>query len=212
MLGRDSRGTLDLLVSPQSGTEETCSFWRLRVMGKIKPHAHQAAGQGQKGWMWGLFGVTASLGLGLVCPESGSAWRSRGVSANEFESVCLTHSEATQTERSSLEQRTLYWMEMGGLCPQNLNSPEVFSKASLKARWGKGKWSASAQFSDWLMVPWQGSVTKVTLSIFRLQGAWGLLAHGQIVNIFRLVGIFHICETTQEVGIRYCSLSTSGRS
>ena len=35
----------------------------------------------------------------------------------------------------------------------------------------------------------------VTLSVLRLQEAWGLCAHGhQVVNIFHLVQGFHICK------------------
>ena len=37
---------------------------------------------------------------------------------------------------------------------------------------------------------------ELTLLVLRLQEAWGLRAHGhQVVNIFHLVGGFHICET-----------------
>ena len=46
----------------------------------------------------------------------------------------------------------------------------------------------------------------LTLSILRLQEAWGLRAHGhQVVSVFHLVGIedgaVHICKTTQEMCI-----------
>lgn len=42
-------------------------------------------------------------------------------------------------------------------------------------------------------------------SVFRLQEAWGLLAHSlQVVNFFHVVVGFSIYETTQEMYIRYC--------
>ena len=42
-------------------------------------------------------------------------------------------------------------------------------------------------------------------------GVLGLCAQGpQVVNVLHLVGVFHICEITQEMSIKYSYLGTSG--
>ena len=53
----------------------------------------------------------------------------------------------------------------------------------------------------------------LTLSVLRLQEAWGYVyAPGyQELNMFHLVGGFHVCKTTQGMCINYCYLGTSER-
>ena len=71
-------------------------------------------------------------------------WSVDTVVIKECKFLCLTHSEAKQTETSywSLEQRKFYCRAMQeewvAHTPKTPNSSKGFSKALLKARWGKG--------------------------------------------------------------------------
>ena len=107
--------------------------------------------------------------------------------------------------------------ETGGFCPKSPELPEVFGQTFLKARWGRwGRRLCDQLMHNSLTHWWWGNrvVSQgFTLSVLRLQEAWGLCAHGhQVVNIFHLVGSFHIWKTTHEMCIKYCYLGTSERS
>ena len=63
-----------------------------------------------------------------------------------------------------------------------------------------------------MVIP-QRDVTGGNLSVLSLQEALGLCTQvNQVVNIFSLVGDFHICKIIQEVGTKYYYPSTLERS
>ena len=67
------------------------------------------------------------------------------VNVIEGKSVCLTHSEAKQYQNIGVWSREGFiagpCREMGGSCPKVLHSLKGFSKALLKARWGRDVFS-----------------------------------------------------------------------
>ena len=110
-------------------------------------------------------------------------------------SLCVMHSEAKQTETSEFgaEKGLLqgHARRTGGLSsPQTPNSLKDFSKAFLKARWGRGVpgYVISSCTILWLV---DVEVTgQLTVSILRHQKVRGLRAHEhQVVDFFRLVVI-----------------------
>ena len=83
--------------------------------------------------------------------------------------MCPIHSEAKQTKSQSWEWRKVYckghtWWR-GRLMLKRPELPKGFQESIFKDEGveSQGVWSAHEQFSDWLMVRSQGSVTRVNI-------------------------------------------------
>ena len=94
----------------------------------------------------------------------------------------------------------------------NLEQRKIYCRAVQEDRWLMS-WSLGRAF----LAKWEGRVTgavsQVTLIILRLREGWGCVLKVLSINIFHLVGGFHIWEQLNYSGnvIRYCSPGPSER-
>ena len=123
-------------------------------------------------------------------------------------SLCAwMHNEVKETRKLEFQSKESFLQghaRMSGLFSNNQNSPKNFSRAVLKAMWGRG--IPAYVITSWtiLIHSWQ--------LILRHQKVWELNVHDhQVVNFFPLVVVFSIWETP-EIYMRYYYLNTSETS